>query len=96
MRFSASSRAVRNNTGDDRSGIAQATTDLEASETGQHHVQHDQIHRSGAGQREPLHPVIALGDGVAPEAERGRDDVGDGAVVLDHQDPWRSCRTRAA
>ena len=85
---------------DDRHGsaLAQLAADVEAAQTGQHHVEHHQVGHRALGERQRLLAAVRQGGSVALLAQRVADDVGDVAVVVDDEDvhAFLVSRSRAA
>src|SRR5260370_16043697 len=79
-----------------RSAFTQLATDVEAAQPGQHDVEHDQVRQRPLGQRQGLFATVRQDRPVAFLAQRVADNVGNIAIVVDHENVHSSSLARGS
>ena len=72
--------------------VAQATTDLNALDVGEHPVEHDEVRLETRDGGERVAPVVRLFDLIALVAKGGRDCIDDRLLVVDDKDALLGAR----
>ena len=89
MRSSSESFAVRNSTGVSWPSPRTPLQNLQSVDVGQHHVEHDDIGAELAGERDRLAALARGLDLPAFVAQRHREQVGEGGLIVDDESTHR-------